>query len=148
MALGVHSSAFNKNEYQEYFLGGKGGRCVGLTLPPPCADCLEIWGPQPPGTLTTCPGLYRDCFTFLSSSCLSVRIYQGYSRQDDFLNFKFPILTNIRRHNPDFDYNRTTMTGILHNDTFTFYYFSPRLVSISTEADETVSIHCDRLCFL
>ena len=31
---------------------GKGGRCVGLTtLPPSCADCLEIWEPQPPGTL-------------------------------------------------------------------------------------------------
>jgi len=26
------------------FPGGKGGRCVGLTtLPPWCADCLEIW---------------------------------------------------------------------------------------------------------
>jgi hypothetical protein len=24
-------SASNKNEYQEYFLGGKGSRCVGLT---------------------------------------------------------------------------------------------------------------------
>jgi hypothetical protein len=27
---------------------GKGGRCVGLTLPPSFADCLEIWEPQPP----------------------------------------------------------------------------------------------------
>jgi hypothetical protein len=36
------------NEYQECFLGGKGGRCVVLTnLPPSCADCLEIWEPQP-----------------------------------------------------------------------------------------------------
>ena len=43
--------AFNKNKYQEYFLGGKGGRCLVLTaLPPSCADCLEIWEPQPPGT--------------------------------------------------------------------------------------------------
>jgi len=26
---------------------GKGGRCVGLTtLPPSCADFLEIWNPQ------------------------------------------------------------------------------------------------------
>ena len=51
-------SASNRNEYQEYFLGGKGGRCVGLTtLPPSCADCLEIWEPQPPGTLWACPGL-------------------------------------------------------------------------------------------
>ena len=38
--------------------GAKGGRCVGLTtLPPSCADCLEIWEPQPPGTLWACPGL-------------------------------------------------------------------------------------------
>ena len=34
------------------FSEDKGGRCVGLTtLPPSCADCLEIWDPQPPGTL-------------------------------------------------------------------------------------------------
>ena len=40
---GVHSSS-NRNGYQEYFLGGRGGRCVGLTtLPPSCADYLEIW---------------------------------------------------------------------------------------------------------
>ena len=57
-------SAFNRNEYQEYFLGGTGGRCVGLTtLPPSCADCLEIREPQPSGTLRACPGPYRDCFT-------------------------------------------------------------------------------------
>jgi len=32
----------NRNEYEEYFLGGKGGRCVGLTtLPPSCALYLE-----------------------------------------------------------------------------------------------------------
>jgi len=44
---------------------GKGGRGVGLTtLPPSCADCLEIWEPQPPGTLRACPGLEWDCFIF------------------------------------------------------------------------------------
>ena len=64
--LGVDSSS-NRNEYQEYLLGGKGGRCVGLTtLPPSCAECLEIWEPQPPGTLRACPGLYMDCFCFFS----------------------------------------------------------------------------------
>ena len=47
---------------QNWVLGifpeGKGGRYVGLTtLPPPCADCLEIWEPQPTGTLRACPGL-------------------------------------------------------------------------------------------
>jgi hypothetical protein len=50
-------TASNRNEYQE-FSGGKGGRCVGLTtLLLSCADCLEIWDPQPPGILTVCPGL-------------------------------------------------------------------------------------------
>jgi len=30
-------------------------------LPPSLADCFELWEPQPPVTLATCPGLYRDC---------------------------------------------------------------------------------------
>jgi len=51
-------SASNRNEYQEYFLVGKEGRCVGLTtLPPSCADCIEIWEPQFPGTLRASPVL-------------------------------------------------------------------------------------------
>jgi len=42
-------SACDRNEYQEYFLEGKGDWCVGLTtLPPSCGDYLEIWEPQPP----------------------------------------------------------------------------------------------------
>ena len=33
----------NRNVYQEYFPGDKGGRCVGLTtLPPPCVDRLNL----------------------------------------------------------------------------------------------------------
>jgi len=61
---GVDSASY-RNEYQEYFLGGKGGRCVGLTtLLPSCADCPEIWEPQPLGTLRASPGLHRDCFNF------------------------------------------------------------------------------------
>jgi hypothetical protein len=48
-------SAPNRNEYQEYSLGSKGGRCVGLaTLPPSCAVCLEIWEPQSPGNRCFC----------------------------------------------------------------------------------------------
>jgi hypothetical protein len=48
----------NRNEYQAYFLGGKGGRYVGLTTLPPSYDgCLKIWETQPPGTLRACQGL-------------------------------------------------------------------------------------------
>jgi len=44
--------------YHKYFLGGKGGRCVGLTtLPLLRAECLKIGQPQPPGTLRACAGL-------------------------------------------------------------------------------------------
>jgi len=49
----------NKNEYRVYFLlrwgRGKGAQCVNpTTLPPSCADCIETWEPQPPGTLRAC----------------------------------------------------------------------------------------------
>ena len=55
MALGLTQPL---TEYQEYFLGGEGDRHVGLAaLPPSCADCLEIWKPQTPGTLRAVQGL-------------------------------------------------------------------------------------------
>jgi len=51
-------SASNRNEYQEYFLGSKGGRCIGMTtLPSSCANCREIWEPQSPGALWACNGI-------------------------------------------------------------------------------------------
>jgi uncharacterized protein YjfI (DUF2170 family) len=53
--------ASNKNEYQEYFLVGRRRvpvQRLGLTtLPPSCTDCLEMWEPQPPGTLRVYPSL-------------------------------------------------------------------------------------------
>ena len=52
---------------------GKGGRCVGLTtLPPSCADCLEIWQPQPRGTLWACR---RPVMGFLYLYSLRVAFY-------------------------------------------------------------------------
>jgi hypothetical protein len=39
--------------------GCKGSRLLGLTtLPTSFASCLEIWEPQPYGSLWACPGLY------------------------------------------------------------------------------------------
>jgi hypothetical protein len=57
MALGLTHSLTEMSS-RNISWGGKGGRYVGLTtLPPSCANCLEIWEPQPPGILTTCPGV-------------------------------------------------------------------------------------------
>jgi hypothetical protein len=43
-----------------------------ITLPPSCADCLEIWGLQIPGALRACPGLCRGCITFTNVPYSSV----------------------------------------------------------------------------
>jgi len=51
-------SATNRNEYQEHFLGGKGGRCVRLTtLPPSCAVVTKSGNLNFLRTLWACPGL-------------------------------------------------------------------------------------------
>ena len=40
---------------------GKGSRCLGLTtLPPSCADCLEVLGASATGGFRASPVLYRD----------------------------------------------------------------------------------------
>jgi hypothetical protein len=45
------------------FPGGKDDRCLGLTtLLLSFADCLEIWKPQPSGTLRACPGIALPWF--------------------------------------------------------------------------------------
>jgi len=54
VALGL-TKPLTENEYQKYFLGRKGGWCVGLTvLSLSCADCLGFWEHQPPGILWAC----------------------------------------------------------------------------------------------
>ena len=56
----ILGSATNRNVYQEYFLGSKGGQCVELpNFPPSFADFLDIWEPQPSGTHRVCTGLNR-----------------------------------------------------------------------------------------
>jgi hypothetical protein len=57
MALGL-TQPLTEMSTRNISWGGKSGRCVWLTtLPLPSADCLEIWEPQPPGTLRACIGL-------------------------------------------------------------------------------------------
>jgi hypothetical protein len=58
--------ACSRNECQEFFVGGRGGRCIGLTTSSPsCAGWLEIWDSQPPGTLRAFPGLLLGLFCLL-----------------------------------------------------------------------------------
>jgi len=64
--------------YRVIFPEGKAGRCVGLTtLSPLCADCLDIWEPQTPGTLRPCPGpvmglLYLYLYLYLCTGGVSM----------------------------------------------------------------------------
>jgi len=59
-------SASNRNECQEYFLGVKGGRCVGLaTLPPSCAIVLKSRSLillEPSGPVQACNGIALPFF--------------------------------------------------------------------------------------
>jgi len=60
-------SASNRNEYQEYFLGGKGSRWVGLTtLPPSCASTVLKSGSlkllEPSGSVQACNGIALPFF--------------------------------------------------------------------------------------
>jgi len=58
-------------------MGSKGSQYVGLTtLPPSCAECHDIWEPQPPGTLKPCTG-----FDFLLP--LVLNIYEGHTESHE-----------------------------------------------------------------
>jgi len=57
------------------------GRCVELTtLPPSCAECLEIWETDSSGTLRACAIWYRDCFTVVifGASCVIITILASH----------------------------------------------------------------------
>ena len=67
-------------------MGDKGDRCVGLTtLPPSCADCLDIWEPQPPGALRVCPGMALPLNTFLWTFSITNFIKIGRKNRRSFI---------------------------------------------------------------
>jgi len=81
--------ACNRKECQEYFLGCKVGHYLGLTiLPSSCAHCLETWESHPPGTLWSCPGLYRDCFTsmIVVTLCNISYVFRPDNTQNEFIS--------------------------------------------------------------
>ena len=87
MALGV-DSASNRNECEGYFLGSKGERCVGLTaLLPSCAECLEIWKPQPPGTLWACNKPVKELLFTNPPVFLNMQV-SIFGRVKRFVNFQ------------------------------------------------------------
>jgi hypothetical protein len=89
--LGVYSAS-NRNEYQVYFLGGKGGRCVRLTnLPPSCAvamksgnlNFLEHSGPLQTCNGTALPYFFTRKKYYLLPLC---HIFHNTSHMDFFGN--------------------------------------------------------------
>ena len=62
-------------------MGSKGGRYVRLTtLPPSCVDCLEIWAPQPPGTLRPVRHVMGLLYLFVGGVAQSVwRLATGWT---------------------------------------------------------------------
>jgi hypothetical protein len=79
--------SLNRNEYQECFLRDKGGRCAGLTtLPPSCANCLEILEPQPAGTPRSCPGLQWDCFNIVFYNRYYLHTLCQFTQDEDFIS--------------------------------------------------------------
>jgi len=61
-------SASNRNEYREYFMGGKGGRCVRLTtLPPSCAVVTKSGNLnflEPSGPVQACNGASLNFYKY------------------------------------------------------------------------------------
>ena len=66
-------SASNRNEYQEYFMGGKVGRCVRLTNFPPSCDVVTKSGSlnflEPSGPLQACNRTALPCIYHNSHLC-------------------------------------------------------------------------------
>ena len=70
-------STSERNEYQEYSLGRKGGRCAGvITLPHSCADCLEIWESHPPRNPH---GLSRPVLVHVAQRALELQMHANKS---------------------------------------------------------------------
>jgi len=118
---------------------GKGGRCVGLaTLPPSCADCLEICAPQTPVTLwafQACNGIalpfYTPCTMGVNYRRLlrrnkstysfrETKIFEESRRVPPFINFLFPPPSVVLR--PDSG-SRHPLRG------FAITLFGPTIVS-------------------
>jgi len=80
--LGIDST-FKRNEYQEYLLGGKGGRCIRLTtLPPTCANSPEIVGASPSPSPK---GLSRPVYGLLyKGSCVNMELIYLHSKENKY----------------------------------------------------------------
>jgi hypothetical protein len=74
-------SVSNRNEYQEYSLVGKAGLCLRpTTLPPSCADYLEIWQPQPHGIPRACTG---NAFIYIYTHTHTHRVTVNFTKNHE-----------------------------------------------------------------
>jgi hypothetical protein len=90
-----HNTSGCTQPLAEMITRGIEGLCIQLTvLPLSCADCHEIWKPQPPVILRACPGLCKDCCTFtfaVMEWCLIKHRYKFTFIRNICLEFGFMI---------------------------------------------------------
>jgi len=97
-------SASNRNEYREYFLRGKGGRCVRLTtLPPSCAIVTRSGNLkflEPSGPVQACNGtdlpLPPSCVVVTRSGNLKFLEPSGPVQACNGTDLPLPILTEYQ----------------------------------------------------
>jgi hypothetical protein len=111
------------------FPKGKCGRCVGLTLPPSCADCLEICEPQPPGTLWELSAVYRG-----------TKKKRKIKTKNRFISFKM----RAKRERAETWWNPTAqMRSVLHSSSFAPVLTLPRRTCLhSASSVLAVRISC------
>jgi len=75
-------SASNRNEYQEHFLGGKGGRCLRqTTLPVSCAVVMKSGNLnflEPSGPLQACNGTVSLCNHYIKKSNKKLHFFHHF----------------------------------------------------------------------
>jgi len=98
-------------------LGGKGGRCVGLTtLPSSCADCLEIWKPQTPGNLRACTGIPLPFYECPTKNLHSNNVHNWCRQWTRGMNLLSVLAVRRPLLQPDLAPYRTELSSGLYNN--------------------------------
>ena len=91
-------SGCSRNWYQEYFLGGKGGRFIGLTtLLLWCANCPDVWEPQPLGNFRAWKLTSSLCLSLSLSIYIYIYIYMYYNLKVKWSRYRPGVAQRVGR---------------------------------------------------